>query len=287
MTLIESAPKGTGQRGSTLFADDFRNGLRHDGPGAAWLLRPVESFPHGDGDLSVTDEGLVVVPTGTNADTGHPAFVRPTGHQGDTEFLRWATFTKTMSANGVLGFDLPPGGEITGSVRLGAEIIGTDRHPLGADVVNHNTDMRLGAGALIGIDLETGLVLDLVLTNHKIFALYERLPRPASDHAMFSYSVPVADRTPGQKHRLEISVGATSSGRAVWRVDGQEVLAVDQLGLRCLDRTHLLREDSEGTEELVAPRQINFGLALFAAGLWGQGARLVADDLRVEFTSHL
>jgi hypothetical protein len=266
---------------TTEFFDDFAEGLHHESPGARWYLRPVEGFARGDGALSVTGEGLLVTPTGLDAATGTPVFaVPPAG--ASHEFLRWAAFTAAKSSSGGAGFDVPAGGVLTGRAELSSRMLGTPAHPL-QDVTDPERDMRLGAAALICIDMASGMVFDLVMTDRGVFALYERLPRPGGDHRTFSYSVQVSDRKPDQSHALEVSLDA-SSGTVRYRVDGNPVLEVGDLGQLSLDRRYLLREGG-GAEQPVVPAQLNFGFSVFAAGVWGQGVRLAARSLTVTTTA--
>jgi hypothetical protein len=258
-----------------LFTEDFTEGVR-TGPGAPWRLRPVDALAEGDGAVRGTPDGLEVVPLGVNETTGEPAFSTPAQ---PVMHLRWAAFTTHTSPSGRPGFDTEDGQVLTVSADVAARGIGLRPHPYD-DVVNAEADIRLGAAGLISVDLESGLVCDFFLTHHRLYAVYERLAlRPDAEFAAFTYAVPVADRSPEQVHRLEISF-ARSTGAATWRADGREVLTVNRLGTRCLDVAHLKR-DNGGTEEQVTPRQFSYGLGLFADRMYGQGIALSAARLRV------
>lgn len=162
-----------------LFHDDFTEGLRvrtpearPDGP---WSLRPAGALTAGDGITRGTDAGLVVEPTGTAPGTGHPAFVVPPGSE-PLDHLRWAAF----------GPACPTGGAtLTVSATLSAEPLGE-----AAD------DIRDGAGALVVLDRDAGLILDFALTGGRVWALYGRVPGPDGTRGGFSYSVPLAPRGP-------------------------------------------------------------------------------------------
>ncbi|MYS20713.1 hypothetical protein GA0115240_122415 [Streptomyces sp. DvalAA-14] len=262
-----------------LFEDDFRQGLLCDGPARRWELRSVEDLPRGDGLVSGTADGLVVLPASRNATTGEPAFTRPADPAAKTEFLRWAAFADRTTADGGFGFAVRPGEVLSGTVEYAVRTYGTEHHPLGDAVTDHNADMRLGAGALISIDRETGLVFDFVQTNTAIHALYERLPRPGSDHATFSYGIPVGTREPDTFHTCTVSLDP-GKGVVRWILDGREVLAVDRIGHKVLDPARLLWE-APGEERTAVPRQLNFGLSTFAGKVWGQGVRLAVRRLTV------
>jgi hypothetical protein len=275
-TQHEAAPSAVP---GVLFHDDFRGGLVHAGPEARWQLRAVEDMPGGDGLISTSGEGLVVLPTGRNETTGEPAFARPEDPEAATEFLRWAAFVDRTTDDGGFGFATRPGEVLTGTVEFAVRTYGTAAHPLGDAVTDHDADMRLGAGALICIDRETGMVFDFVLTNTAVIALYERLPRPGADHATFSYAIPVGTREPDRFHACSVELDA-GAGVVRWILDGEEVLTVDKIGHKALDSSRLIWQ-SEGEERLAAPRQLNYGLSTFTGKVWGQGVRLAARHLTI------
>ena len=261
-----------------LFRDDFTEGLRV-GEGAPWRLRPVDAMPAGDGAVRTVPEGLLVVPTGVNPDTGEPAFADPeTGPNGAVQHLRWAAFTTHTSPSGRPGFDAAAGQVLMVSAELAVRGLGLERHP--CDVSDPGAGIQLGAVGLISVDLETGIVFDFFLTNDHVFAVYERLAlRPDAQFAAFSYAVPVTDRKPDQVHHLEIAFDRAAA-MAHWQVDGGHVLSVDRIGFRTLDHAYLLR-DNGGREEAVLPRQFTYGMGLFADRMCGQGIELSARWLRV------
>jgi hypothetical protein len=271
-TTIEDASGGRVQ-----FFDDFRGGFAHQGAGAPWDLRAVGPLPEGDGIVSTGPEGLVVVSSGTHERTGEPAFVPIP--PGPTDILRWAAFARHEARTGFPGFDLPEPGLTIGAT-LAATIYGSGRHPF-TDVTDATTDLRLGAAALIVIDRETRMVFDFVINNEWVIALYERLPGPEPGDASFSFAVPVARRRPDDVHDVAFAFDPTA-GVARWLLGGTEVLAVDRIGLPHLDERYRLR--GEGSSQLVTPTQLNAGLAVFAKGTWGGGARLAVRSLTVSTT---
>jgi hypothetical protein len=138
----------------------------------------------------------------------------------------------------------------------------------------------LGAGGVISVDVETGIVFDFFVTHDRVFAVYERLAlRPGAEFAAFTYAVPVADRTPDVVHRLEVTFDRTAAA-AHWRVDGRHVLSVDRIGFRSLDDTYLTRDNGRREEEAL-PRQFSYGLGLFANEICGQGVELSVRSLQV------
>jgi pyridoxamine 5'-phosphate oxidase family protein len=150
-------------------------------------------------------------------------------------------------------------------------------------VTDPRRDLRLGAAVLICVDGESGIVFDFIITDGRLFAVYERLAFPGTAYAAFSYVVPVADRDPGDVHELTVRYDA-ADGVARWLVEGAEVLSVDRIGLRVLDPSHL-RRDNGLPEQAAAPRQLNCGLGLFTDQIWGQGVRLDARRFEVRATA--
>lgn len=262
----------------TLFADDFSGGFLVAGESARWRLRPVPGFPAGDGVVRSGPDGLVVVPTANWPGTGEPAFGDPPVPPGSTDHLRWTALAARDAPSGTPGFEA---GErpLLLTAELAVRAYGLERHTYGDEVVDRRRDLRLGSGALIFMDRESRLVLDFIVTDGCVFAVYERLAFPGDDHAAFSYAVPVLDREPDQFHELGIQYDP-AAGSATWRVGDVDVLAVDRLGYRALESRFLMR-DNGGAEKPAVPRQLVCGLALFADRLWGQGVRLAVRQVRV------
>ncbi|MFI1381870.1 DUF6081 family protein [Embleya sp. NPDC020886] len=263
----------------SLFDRPGSAGLRTTGPRPDWQIRPVGTLPLGDARVRTGDAGSVVEPPETTAG-GAPAFGYATGPGGADDHLKWCALVAHTASSGLPGFDAPGGGELVGAAELAVRVFGAERHPFGDAVAEPQADPRLGAGALLALDRETGLVFDFFVSNRHIHAVYERLPRPGTGWAAFTYLVPVAERTPDLVRRLEIGLDR-DAGTVRWSVDGEQVLSVARLGHLSLPRTHLVI-DHGGTEESAVPRQLAFGLGLFtlldAAGPDGRGlVRLSAE----------
>src|SRR5512139_2970859 len=203
----DSVGDSTGYR---IVWDDFRSGFDHSGPDAKWSLTATGPLPGGDGTATTSSQGLVVVPTGTDPVTGEPAFVFTTGQEhtgggGQADHGKWYAVTEHTSSAGFPGFDATPGHVLTFETRMSARTFGTGAHPFGSPVTDPQADLRLASGAMSVIDFETLMISDFFITNHRLYAFYERLPREGRTYAAFSYAVPVATRTPGQPHHLVIS----------------------------------------------------------------------------------
>jgi hypothetical protein len=236
------------------------------GTGGTWQVFPSGPGSETFGRPITSPQGLRVLAGGTDPVTGEPAFVYTTGredHGGDglADHIKWFALANRTATTGYLGFDAFPGHVLTYEATLSARTYGTGRHPFGAAVQDPSDDLRLAAGAMNTADPETNMVFDFFLTNRRLYAFYERLPSPGQDHVAFSYAVPVAGRSPDQRHRLAISLDS-SRGVVTWTADGRQVLRVNRIGLRPRDRQNLIL-DLGGTEEIVAPRQLACGMGMF------------------------
>ncbi|MBT2383945.1 DUF6081 family protein [Streptomyces sp. ISL-11] len=272
-----TSPAATGR---VLFDRDGRAGFRATGPDPDWQIRPIGPLPLGDAVVRTTAAGLVVQPEAIDPDTGTPAFAYAAGPGGPDDHLKWCALAARTASSGMPGFDAPATGGLTGTAELSVRVFNAGRHPFGDAVTDPEADVRLGAGALLALDRETGLVFDFFLTNRRVYAVYERMRPPGADWAAFTYAVPVADRGPGRTHRLGITLDRAAD-TVHWTVDGGRALSAGRLGLPSLAREHLVI-DHGGTPRRATPRQLTFGLGLFAlldaAGADGRGlVRLSAD----------
>ncbi|MEW1830205.1 DUF6081 family protein [Streptomyces sp. NPDC088196] len=233
-----------------------------------WLARPAAGMASGDGIARVTPEGLVVAPPGRDPATGRPRFADPVSSDA-AGHLRWVAFAGTATPP---GFALRDGSVLTARMELSAEIYGPGGHVSGAGVA----DTRAGMGGMLCVDFGSGLVLDFLLTNDRVWVLYERLGRPGTGHGTFTYEIPVAERSPDRRHRCAVRVDR-ARGTAVWSLDGEEVLAVPDLGRRLSSRSahsaHLTRS-TDGPEESVRPDQLALGIGLFSEIPESSGVRV-------------
>jgi hypothetical protein len=267
-----------------VFSEEFTTGLHHQDTQPveerAWLVRPSGPFPYGDGTLRTSSAGLVVESGGLHPETGDPAFAYVSAQVGTDDHLKWSALVRGSARRGFPGFDTTASTATTCSATLSVRTFGTESHPFGSAVTDADADPRLAAGALITADIESGVVFDFLLTNTATYALYERLARPGTDRAAFSYAVPVGRRDKDAWHELAIRYDR-SEGVVRWLADGTEVLSVDRIGYRCLDR-RLLTIDHGGREEPAAPQQLTVGIAMLvqldAAGPDGRGLTRLSDQ---------
>jgi hypothetical protein len=155
--------------------------------------------------ITTSAEGLVVEPGGRNESTGAPAFAQPRGTDGKPEFLRWAALLNRTTPGGVNGIEMAPGHVMTGTTEFAVRTFG----------IPADADFRAGAASVMAIDRETGMVFDFVLTDTRVYALYERLAGPGRKHITFSYGVPVGTREPGRFHSCSVALD-TAAGVARW-----------------------------------------------------------------------
>ena len=265
-----------GSRSTALeFEDDFASGFDYLGPDGRWQVRPVGPRPHGDGVVATSEDGLVVVPTGTNPTTRRPCFA---GSPDEGGHLRWAALANRTSTGGFPGFDAGVNGRLVVEAEVSARVFGLDDHPYD-DVTDPDRDLRLGTAALITVDRETGVVFDFFLANRCLYAVYERLPQNDGDGAVFSYATPVSDREPEEFHRCAIAY-SRREGVVRWFVGGREVLAVDRIGRRALAPGFLIH-DNDQPDRSVDPRQLTVGMGLMADRAWGQGVQLAVRHVVV------
>ncbi|MFE6872371.1 DUF6081 family protein [Kitasatospora sp. NPDC057692] len=281
-----------------LFHDDFRAGFD---TAARWQAG-------GDGIAAASADGLAVRSTGTDPATGEPVFTAtrapdaPGGGRGD--HLKWTALVRHTARSGLPGFDLPPGGALTVDAVLAARFPGTGRHPFGAAVADPAGDPRLAAAGLVVLDPVSRTVFDFLLTDTRVYALYECLPPPGTDpaaptaptaatapaapaaprRAAFSHAVPVAARTPGAWHRCAVRVDRSGT-RVTWLLDGAEVLAVDRIGHRLPGRRHLLLDHGGEPGEPSRLGQLTAGLAVLTLldGAGPDGRALVRLDAEPGF----
>jgi hypothetical protein len=263
LSLATTGASSAGQS-RVVFIDEFTSGLRHQGTepaeNRAWLVRPSGPFPFGDGTVHTSSAGLVVESGDINPETGDPAFAKVSSQAGTDDHLKWSALVRGSAPRGFPGFDTTTSAATTCAATLSVRTFGTGSHPFGSAVVDADSDPRLAAGALIMADIESGVIFDFLLTNTAVYALYDRLAKPGTDRAAFSYAVPIGTREPDAWHDLAIRYDRTQ-GSVHWLLDGNEVLSVDKIGYRCLDR-RLLTIDHGRREEAAAPQQLTVGLAM-------------------------
>jgi Family of unknown function (DUF6081) len=240
-----------------LLKDDFRQGLDLRDTWA--LLRRSSSFTADDGIVSTSSQGLYVKAAGTNPLTAEPAFSKTSPDESD--HVKWMADTQHLSSNSVPGFDAVPGQELRCTMWARGQTFGTAAHPFGSAVTDPNADLRLASFAMNTIDLETGMVFDVWMTNEAIYPYYERLNLSGTAaYRVFSSVFPPVRRTPREQVKVTVSYNR-AAGVVRWLVNDTEVARVGTIGLPAPGAATII--DRGGIPEAAAPRQLNCGMALF------------------------
>ena len=138
---------------------------------------------------------------------------------------------------------------------------GTAAHPFGKAVTDPEADLRLAASALNTLDLETGMVFDVWMTNNAIYPYYERLDLTGTAaYDVFSSVFPPVRRRPGEQVKVTVAYDRPR-GPCAGSSDDMEVARVSTIGLPAAGATTIIEHG--GTPQLATPRQLNCGMALF------------------------
>ncbi|MGP4115171.1 DUF6081 family protein [Streptomyces sp. 4N509B] len=255
---------GWGGRGEVIFSDSFDGEFGGGVPGEWRLFENNAEFPLGDGIISTDGGELSVVPMGTNPETGEPAFSYTEAQQDDgglgaSDHLKWVTFPDQWTEEGHAGFTIPEGGSVACETRMSAVSYGVEDHPFGDAVSDAGSDPRLAGGTMITGDFESGVLASFLITNERVWAIYERL-RLGQEHAGYSFAIPVARTSPGREHELEIRYDR-GGDRINWIVDGWKRLATDDIGTHAFDRDYMLL-DAGGVEQETSVDQFTCGMGI-------------------------
>lgn len=264
-------PGAAAQNIFRLVWDDFQNGFSIGTNDAKWFYFSAGSYVGDDGIVTTNKDGLRVISSGENPNTGEPAFVRTIGQekdndlelQGDLDHVKWAVFMNHTASSGFSGFDAIPGQELSCETTISGQSFGNAGHPFGTAVKNPNDDLRLGSVVMNTIDFDTSMVFDFFLTNERIYAFYERLSFARDrygNYAAFSFAIPVGLRTPTDKHNLKIAYNK-AAGTVRWLVNNTEVYRVTRIG-HLINRRYMTI-DHGGIEATVSPNQLNCGMGMF------------------------
>jgi len=107
----------------------------------------------------------------------------------------------------------------------------------GAGVSHKKDDPRLGRAVTMLVDRSTGIVAEFILTNHGIWAFYERVGTaiPAlGPYSTFAQIRRIASRAPEDVHELSIEYDGPSN-TITWFIGLEAVASVGQLGLMTTD----------------------------------------------------
>jgi hypothetical protein len=269
-----------------LFEDDFRTGFSAGAPDARWrFVQARADLTANDADVTLDRFGLRLTAPGRNPTTGEPAFTKtvpsevdnPGGLPGFVDHAKWIAYVNRQASSGVQGFDAVPGRVLCCDATISGRTYGTAGHPFGDAVRDPDDDLRLAGSMLNSIDPETSVAFDFILTNKRVNAFYGRTNfarRHLGRYGSFAHTVPLADRSPDDRHRVRIAYDR-GAGVVRWLLEGEEVLRVDRIGYR-LGRDSLTLDEG-GEESIVEPCQLSFGMGMLTLldGSWPTGRGLV------------
>ncbi|KAM9994658.1 hypothetical protein ACTFIZ_007788 [Dictyostelium cf. discoideum] len=193
-------------------------------------------------------------------------------------------------------FSIPQGGSLFSNFSIRGKAFGNKNHPFPLDLVQQNdieSEIRFASGSLNVLDFKTSIVADFMVSNSKLYALYERLPfsrgEELGNYAAFVYTIPVAD-IKDQLKFIDVSVEYNSEKKSIhWYLHDKEVFKVDQVGhFSQLIKNQQLNErggslimSKGGVETLTFPAgvQVCFGVfSLLDATISGKNMALVRLD---------
>ena len=291
---------------TVLLHEEFQ-GRDELGEGWQLLAVPPAEFVADDGAVEASAHGLRIRASGANPVTGAPAFTKD--RNDAFSHVKWLATLARQASSGFPGFDLPSSGVLEVEYLASARTHGTDTHPFGDAVQDPDTDLRLACCLFNLLDFESGMVFDFCVTNRAVRPFYERISTPGSGatYQAFSSIFPAVPREPDQRHHFAFRFDA-EAGRLSWRLDGEEIAAVTEIGkpssdarvildhggtpesvrprqlLPCLSLMTLLDADLNGTGEGLAQAEMPYVAPTRFRGsdrLWGQGAELTVASLKV------
>ncbi|KAN0029497.1 hypothetical protein ACTA71_007626 [Dictyostelium dimigraforme] len=192
-------------------------------------------------------------------------------------------------------FSIPQGGSLFSNFSVRGKAFGNRNHPFPSDLVEQDieSEIRFATGSLNVLDFKTSIVADFMISNSKLYALYERLPfsrgEQLGNYAAFIYTIPIADINDQSKFN-DVSVEYNDEKKSIhWYLNDKEVFKVDRVGYfsqlienKQLDeRGGSLIMSKGGVETLVFPSdiQICFGVfSLLDTTIHGKNIGLVRLD---------
>ncbi|CAF1340544.1 unnamed protein product [Didymodactylos carnosus] len=148
-------------------------------------------------------------------------------------------------------------------------------------------DLRLATCGLVCFDQNIWLIADILLTNTKVFAVYERLPfgRTAENYyASFSAAIPIYTRK-NQNDFLNFSIRFDLIKKSItWLVDNEIKYTIDKVGYKP-EQTECICCDFGGKEKLVFPEQLEIAVGTMTILDWYPCARHLDTDRNIEYTT--
>lgn len=165
-------------------------------------------------------------------------------------------------------FDVPDCGELYVEACVSAAIHNVKKHPFGSAVLNHESDLRLGYSALVLMDPDSGLFLQVALTNDSIYAIYEIFPGEKeggknSGRASFAVAHLIGRRNVLNPISDYVKVGLAIDKRkgAKWYINNVLVWSFNRLGYLGAPE-HVLYQ-IPGEQRAIDPTCVNVGFGHF------------------------
>lgn len=167
---------------------------------------------------------------------------------------------------------IPPHGDAVVKWAANVQTFNTEENPFPSAIVERN-DYRLANGQFTAFDPNTGLNFGFVVTNHRVYMLYQRSPflyqnllkaNPLPG-AGFTFLIPVKIRRTCDWNDLAVIFHGDSK-EVSYHVDEQEVFVINQVGY-LLDREYMV-EDFGGVEGKVWPESVYYGFGSFTNLDW-------------------
>lgn len=254
-----------------LFSDEFSKHFDAGIGKETWLYASYPSYIANDAITTFTNGIMHVRSSGTN-NKNEPSFTltvpqntKPGQVPGTADHLKWVVATNHLnSATKIPGFATKDGKELVCEANIRGQIFNTASHPFGAAAAPN--DPRLGMVAITAFDGETYIEFDFLLTNDKIYALYERQPegrgKDLGNYAAFTYIKEVANREPSTYHELAIAYDRRQK-TARWLINGKEVYSVNTIGQLLGSENLALNFGGDEPKESITLNQLNCGMAHF------------------------
>lgn len=219
-------------------------------------------YPFTFGSYVGSDGNVTSIPRGFRLSSVFSLTAPPDGPTpGDLDHVKWLQWTTANSSAGFPGWDTDVGVINECSAKVGGSVTGLEHSPFPVDCNSPN----LGNFGVTAGDFETNMIFDFVITNDRLYALYERLPfaRTSTNHyASFTYLIPVGRRKRHDTHELKVAYDR-SAHTVGWYVNGKKVYQVSRIG-RYVGSSQAPAVDRGGVEEDVKPlRQFACGVGVF------------------------
>ena len=152
--------------------------------------------------------------------------------------------------------ELPTRGSLYMQIAMGSKSFKVANSPYPTAVVQDN-DYRLASSGFLAIDPTLNLVFGFLLTNDRIYGLYQRWRTDPSDPAAdFMYVKPLREREPMELHHLAIIFDATTR-TVLYRISDDTVMRITHVGMAF--EAQYLVSDLGGTFTLMWPTSIVYG----------------------------